>query len=174
MKAWLWRLFAWIVTRECVVQWMVRRSSWTPYTPILSRDGERVYMHRYWLFNPYPKDEAERKKRWIRGRLPSARLHHIVHKDDDEHLHDHPWNARTVVLRGYYVEQLDDAGHVVAYRCRGYTGPVLFGQYHRIAHVSKGGVWTLFITWRYMGTWGFRVNGEKVPYKTYLGIEDGE
>lgn len=167
-----WRIVAWIVTREPVFKWLKRRSARTPYSPIWSRDGRQVYMHRYWLFNPYP-GKGDERKRWGDW-LPSVRLHHIVHRDDDEHLHDHPWDARTIILRGYYVEQMDDDGFVAAYREEGYTGPVKFGQYHRIGHVSDGGAWTLFITWRYMGTWGFRVNGEKVPYKVYLGIENDE
>jgi hypothetical protein len=32
-------------------------------------------------------------------------------------------------------------------------------------------VWTLFITWRYQGTWGFDVDGSKVPWREYLGIK---
>ena len=53
-------------------------------------------------------------------------------------------------------------------RTRGYTGAVKFNQFHRIAEVSPGGVFTLWFTWKYQGTWGFDVDGKKVPYKTYL------
>ena len=56
-------------------------------------------------------------------------------------------------------------------RTAGYTGRLLFGQYHRISEVSPGGVWTLFITGRKRGTWGFLVNGNKVPWRTYLGLD---
>ena len=52
----------------------------------------------------------------------------------------------------------------------GDTAALKFGEYHRIRKVDpKQGAVTLFITGRYRGTWGFLVNGEKVPYKTYLG-----
>lgn len=53
-------------------------------------------------------------------------------------------------------------------RLRGYTGRLLFGQYHRIREVPPTGVMTLFITWRKLGSWGFRVNGQKVPWRVYL------
>lgn len=56
-------------------------------------------------------------------------------------------------------------------RTAGYTGRLLFGEYHRIIEVSDGGVWTLFITWKYQGTWGFLVDGVKVPYRKYLGVK---
>ena len=171
----IWNAFAWLVTRPQVTAWLYRRAIKRPYTPIISRDGRRVYMERFWLFNPYPANEEERMRRgWLGNLLPSARLHHIRLPDDDAHLHDHPWDARTIILSGEYIEQLDDAGHKMRYRPQGYTGPVLFGQYHRIHWVPEEGVWTLFITWRYRGTWGFRVNGQKVPYKEYLKERDNE
>ena len=34
----------------------------------------------------------------------SARLHHIVSRDRDPHMHDHPWNFLSVVLTGGYWE----------------------------------------------------------------------
>jgi hypothetical protein len=33
-----------------------------------------------------------------------------------------------------------------------------------------GGATTLFITGKYRGTWGFLVDGVKVPWREYLGI----
>jgi len=66
--------------------------------------------------------------------------------------------------RGYYGPR-----RAVLNRNAGYTGPLLFGQYHRISKVSPGGVWTLFITGRKRGTWGFQVNGKRPDLS-----EDGE
>lgn len=53
-------------------------------------------------------------------------------------------------------------------RIAGYTGRLLFGQYHRITAVPRDGVWTLFITWRKRGSWGFDVDGREVPWREYL------
>lgn len=190
MREFLWRLVARIVSRPVVASWLIERSKRTPYYPIRSRDGSELYMDRHWLFNPYGKDAAGNAgpARWERWGLPSIRAHHILRADDDGHLHDHPWNARTIVLRGWYVEErMGEPGdkHPDAFaqipghhydealdlflRPAGYTGRVLFESYHRISRVSSGGVFTLWFTWRYRGTWGFLVDGKKVPYRVYLG-----
>ena len=52
-----------------------------------------------------------------------------------------------------------------------WPGRLLYGQYHRISAISDDGVWTLFITGRKRGTWGFWVNGRKVPWREYGGAE---
>lgn len=179
-----WRIVAWIVSRPRIVTWVIERAKRTPYYPITSRDGKEIYMDRWWVFNPYGKPggvagETE-APRW--PWLPSIRVHHIIRADDDDHMHDHPWDARTIVLRGWYreerpaVEPLIHKGIVLVdgreyfARERGYTGPVKFNQFHRISQVSPGGVYTLWFTWRYQGTWGFLVDGKKVPWREYLGI----
>lgn len=185
MRDLIWRAIARIVRRPAVAAWLVERSKRTPYSPITSRDGAETYMDRWWVFNPYSKDAAGNAgpARW--SWLPSIRVHHIMRADDDEHLHDHPWNARTIVLRGWYVEERPPRGeqyspdvcgwvkktegwHTMWGRPAGYTGRVLFNSYHRISEVSPGGVYTLWFTWRYQGTWGFLVNGKKMPWREYL------
>ncbi|ANN70885.1 hypothetical protein [Bordetella bronchialis] len=150
---------------KTIVDWLIRRAQRTPYTDISSADGTDVYMGRWWLFNPYGKDATGERipPRW--SWLPSIRLHHILRPDADRHLHDHPWNARTVILHGWYIEERENGTYV---RRAGDTAAIRFEQYHRIAQVSPGGVWTLFITWRYRGTWGFKVDGEKIPWRDYI------
>lgn len=198
-----WRALAWLVTREKVFVWLLRRAFRTPYSHITSADGADVYMKRYWLFNPYATEDGARasgsdavpSRSWWRERLPSVRIHHIRRADQDRHLHDHPWNARTIILKGWYEEerysdesevgvarrQLKAQGsHVGAgtrvsqVRIAGYTGRLLFGQYHRITAVPRDGVWTLFITWRKRGSWGFDVDGHKVPWREYLAQQSKE
>ncbi|EJL90447.1 hypothetical protein PMI15_00260, partial [Polaromonas sp. CF318] len=105
-------------------------------------------------------------RRW--SWLPSIRIHRIMREDQDRDFHDHPWNARTIVLRGGYTEALPGQPYLRT-RLPGMTGRLLFGEYHRITSVSVGGVWTLFFTWKYQGTWGFLVDGKKVPWREYLG-----
>lgn len=182
-----WRAVAWIVTRRRVTDYLILRAMRTPYFPITSRDGTDVYMDRWWLFNAYGKDADGNAgpPRWTW--LPSIRIHHIMRPDDAPHMHDHPWNARTIVLQGHYLEERPLVrDHVFApgaigirsplvgeprltyLRETGYTGRVLFGSYHHISNVSNGGVFTLWFTWRYRGTWGFLVNGRKVPWREYL------
>lgn len=191
MRALLWGLVARAVSRPRVAAWVIARAQCTPYSPIMSRDGTDLYMDRWWLFNPYSKDAEGNAgpARW--SWLPSVRVHHILRADSDAHLHDHPWNARTIVLDGWYKEERlaaavgtpemmahvrdvvhrTDGNRFVLWRLAGYTGRVLFGQYHRISEVPPEGVYTLWFTWKYRGTWGFLVNGAKVKWREYLGIQ---
>lgn len=167
--AWLWTALAFVVSRRPIANWLIRRSMRTPYSHLPG------YMNRYWLFNPYPPYSDGRNRRWS-DYLPSVRVHHILRRDQDRHKHDHPWDARTIILKGYYVED-----KVTSYgprhetvmrstRLPGATAPILFGEYHSVAEVSEGGVWTLFITFGYRGTWGFLVDGVKVPWRTYMAM----
>lgn len=183
MKTLLWNLLARIVSQPKVADWLIKRAQRTPYTHIYSPDGESLYMGRWWLFNGYDRAADGKTIPPRFAGLPSIRIHHICREDRDRDLHDHPWNARTIVLRGWYDEErpMQDpfAGdrmvvapsgeYRIAYmRFRGYTGRLLFGQFHRIREVCAGGVWTMFITWPQQGDWGFLVDGAKVPHRTYL------
>jgi hypothetical protein len=188
-----WPTIAAIVSFPHVADWLIRRSQRTPYSPITARDDpNEIYMQRWWLFNPYPAPGEYRRKGW-RDWLPSIRVHHILRADDDGHMHDHPWDARTIVLRGWYAEErplrsigADDLqfnlvnitnypgereARGVTDSLVGSTRAVRFNSYHRICQVSPGGVYTLWFTWRYQGTWGFWVDGRKVPYREYLGLD---
>ena len=155
----LWRALAWLISRGIIADWLFQRAVKTPYEHITSADKASVYMFRWWLFNPYFDHENLRRFSW----LPfSARVHLIMRPDQDRHLHDHPWNARTIILSGGYIETREN-GHTFM-RSRGQTASLKFGEFHKIDHVMPGGAMTLFLTWRYQGTWGFLVNGRKVPH----------
>lgn len=177
MSTIFWNACARFLARPRVTDWLIRRAARTPYRHITGPDGS-VYMYRFWLFNPYPP-ESSGSKNWF---PISIRLHHIMRPDGDQHLHDHPWNARTIILRGAYDEVrpawISHYDHILAphyhrsfRRVEGDTVALKFGEYHRITDVSPGGVWTLFITGKYRGTWGFNVDGVKVPWRQYLGLE---
>lgn len=175
----LWNLIARVAARPAVADWLISRAQRTPYSPII-KNGE-LYMDRYWLFNPYPDtgESGADKPRW---QFPiSIRIHHIVRPDQDRHMHDHPWNARTVILRGWYVERRREVGEPFGegfdrivdasyWRLAGHTTALKFGEYHCITDLPHGGAWTMFITGPYRGTWGFLVNGAKIPYREYLGL----
>ena len=166
-----WKLLALILCRRPVANWLIQRAQRTPYTPIYSRDGQRLYMDRWWLMNPYGKTPEGRTAPARRPWLPSIRVHHICLPDDDLHEHDHPWDARTILLRGWYVEERRCHGLATRVMQSGMTGAIRAGDYHRIARVSDGGTYTLFITWRYIEDWGFNVDGRKVLWREYLGVE---
>lgn len=175
-----WSLIAWLVSRQPVADWIIQRAQRTPYFHL------KGYMKRWWLFNGYSSDQSlspeERRKQKRFPWLPiSIRVHHILREDLGRYLHDHPWNARTIILRGWYVERrlaadlgsLYEGERHALLRMRGDTATLKFGEYHEIASVSSGGVWTLFICGEYQGDWGFLVNGKKVPHYLFKdGLED--
>lgn len=187
----IWNLIARTAARPAVANWLIRRAIKTPYLHLPSNDNPS-YMERYWVFNPY--DRVTNKPRW--RLIPwSIRIHHIKREDYDRDLHDHPWNARTIILKGWYTEKrlipltdpaaamcLADIAQFVPvdraiatqHFCRkpGDTAKLGFGEYHAITDVADGGVWTLFISGPWRGVWGFLVDGHKVPWKTYLGIPE--
>lgn len=168
-------LIAKLIASRPVREYLACRAFKTPYSHLPG------YMGRWWLFNPYEDAEGNRVQRnWLMRLLPSIRVHHIQRADNERHLHDHPWDARTIILRGWYVEMRERPGSsrpphfpepLLDFKMRrvGDTARLNYGQFHRISEVSPGGVWTLFITYRYRGTWGFLVDGVKVPWRKYLG-----
>ena len=162
VREYLWKLLAKVVSTPTIRDYLIERAKLTPYFHL---EG---YMNRYWLFNAYDydvKDKYKRKKESISW-LPSIRIHHILREDLHRHLHDHPWDARTIILKGWYDEALLLDG---TYRREaGDTRAIKFGKYHSIKRVSEGGVWTMFFTWKYVGTWGFLVDGVKIPWREYL------
>lgn len=195
MKNLIWKYLAKLLALPRVTQWLIDRAYRTPYMHILSPDGALIYMERYWLLNPY--DRKTQKARW--SWLPfSIRLHHIHRADYDLHCHDHPWDARTIILSGWYEEKrlaqgeyreriidacLDSVEKLTKDRTKveaseyfrrqpGDTAALKHGEYHQITDVSEHGAVTVFITFKYQGMWGFLVNGVKVPWRTYLGLTE--
>ena len=189
-----WRLVAKLLARPAIAERLIARAKLTPYQHIMSADGTEMYMGRWWLFNPYSRETHKPSLWWCPW---SFRIHHIMRPDEDRDLHDHPWNARTIILRGWYKEQRllqadDPALHHLLQRAKEYgmapaavslateqidrnpgdTARLNHGEYHRIDQVSPGGVITLFITSKWRGDWGFLVNGVKVPWRTYTGSDN--
>lgn len=160
----LWKILAFVLSRPAVVACLIGRARRTPYFHLPG------YMSRWWLFNGYDRgvdgeSDADRQKRKRFPTLPSIRIHHILREDLARHLHDHPWNARTIILDGWYIERRESGSPRVLRA--GDTATIAFGEYHHIERVSDGGVFTLFIVGAYGGRWGFLVDGEKMPPREY-------
>lgn len=162
MSELFWKLLAKIVSQPAIADWLIDRSRATPYFHLPG------YMNRHWVFNGY--DPGKRVRRWG-DLLPAIRVHEILRADRGRHKHDHPWDARTIILSNGYVEtRLVNGKDVKFLRKRGDTATLNYGEYHRIDELLDDlPVWTLFITWRYRGTWGFWVDGKKIPHREYQG-----
>lgn len=162
----LWRTLAHVLTHPPALQWLQRRAERTPYFDIYGSDGS-LYMRRWWLLPKWCMDFDSRRgypmpKQWMPF---SIRLHHIMRPDADRHLHDHPFNFRSILLQGWYVELRPDGGRTIT---AGETYRAPATRWHRISQLSEGGVWSLFIMGRRVNDWGFLVDGHKVPWQQYL------
>ena len=170
-----WKPLAWLISMPKITNWLIKRSQLTPYIHIDN------YMNRWWLFNPYNNTDygskAYKKFAW----LPSIRIHHILREDYARDNHNHPWIARTIILKGdydetrlknYYRDYINSGGAFVyeyekSNRVAGDTATLTPDDFHNITRVSDGGVWTLFITWKYQQNWGFLVDGKVIPHELY-------
>lgn len=167
-------ILAKLLATNIVVNWIINCVPKTHYSDIRGDNGS-LYMCRWWLFNPYDA-QGNRKYQWCPW---SVRLHFIRRPDRDRDLHDHPWNARTFILSGWYDEEREwepDAWQEIytppdyitreVYRRKaGDTYKIKFGEFHRISRVCGHGCFTLFITGPKRGEWGFLRQGVKVLFR---------
>ena len=105
----------------------------------------------------------------VAGRRPM--LHRIHRPDADAHLHNHPWRTcRSFILSGGYTEERLVDGEVVRFRHgRGDINQLDARDFHRIDIVEPD-TWSLLLVGERVQEWGFLVDGDVVPWRTYLGI----
>jgi hypothetical protein len=151
-----------VSTRE-VADRIIARAMLTPYFHL---DG---YMNRYWLFNPHQALSGGEGREY--PDMASVRIHHILRADHERHHHNHPWDARTIILKGWYDEVR--AGWGQTRRTVGDTAEINADTFHTIHRVSPGGVWTMFFMGRKAQTWGFKTEGGFVNWREYLGVPEG-
>lgn len=130
---------------------------------------ESYYMKRWWLIGTPEKKE----------RPAALRLHHIITRDLDRHLHDHPWPFFSLVLDGWYVEERPvsrnpcfDGDEEATYQVVRRAGDFAYRRAtdrHRISAVSPGGVWTLIAIGSITHWWGFYTPHGKVYWRDYVG-----
>lgn len=131
-----------------LVDIMLERAKKTPYFHLPG------YMNRWWI-----------------GEGRRARIHEILRSDNDRHLHDHPWDYTTVILRGGYIEQHTDGSGLW---CP--AGTVLNRKAedaHRLV-LPSGPVLTLFVMGPWKQQWGFLTENGKVDWRTYFGPKAAE
>jgi hypothetical protein len=164
MKEHFWKFVAhFIANRTWLVNWIIRSAAKRPYFHL---DG---YMNRWWLTPSWLLTKDENGNSIPYPWLPTilkCRVHHILRADDDRHLHDHPADNRSIVLRGYYDEQ--DIFGRSNIRSPGQTVFRRAECFHKIAYVSSRGVWTLWFLGERKNEWGFLVEGRKICQKIYL------
>jgi hypothetical protein len=109
------------------------------------------------------------------------KVHRILREDVGRDLHDHPWRFVSIVLWGWYDEEIPYAqaypgrpiscpgpysDATVVRRVRWFNFKRPEGQ-HRIVKVSKR-CWTLVVNGPHVRTWGFHTAQGFVPWFTYF------
>lgn len=181
LKTYFWGL----VAKELVkFQTLPDGQEFRRYWPIFSYAKTKPYFHlegymnRWWLMR-HPARVGEPGydtfRNFLRRLYPFyARFHFILRADDDRHPHNHPFAFISMIMSGWYEEEITQAdGSVVIVRYD--RGDINYkpveGVYHRITKVSPEGVLTLVIMGRRdTKSWGFMVNGEHIHHVKYLGL----
>lgn len=150
-----------------------------PKKEIMSRNGDRLYLTRYFLL-------GGEFSRW------ALMVHHMHMPDDDACHHDHPWNFWTLILKGGYVEEITTSFRaavagwarrlpivavltwdtvVVAQHNRPGTFHYRPAEHtHRIAALPTGDCWTLvWRTKRHRG-WGFHTKQGWVHWREFINL----
>lgn len=119
--------------------------------------ADNPYIRRWWLV---PRNEFQ-----------NVYLHEILRSDDDRALHDHPWDNRSLLIEGRYIEHTPDGvffrepGSVIARRAE---------DSHRL-EVSNGGyAVSLFFTGQKVREWGFWCPNGWVHWRDFTAGENGE
>lgn len=139
-----------------LANWLYKKTETLPCR-LISRDGA-PYLERYYV-----------------GQLfgVTVYLHRFVGCDGDPELHDHPWNALSIVLSGSYVElrgRLDGDVGIAKQRKRvRFANWIGADSMHRITSTEPE-TWTLFVHRPRSKGWGFFLEdypSHKVCYKPF-------
>lgn len=99
---------------------------------------------------------------------------HSLKRSDDDTLHDHPWDNRSVVIQGSYIEHMQGMGRSVVSFTR-QAGDVIERSartLHRLETVPGVETISLFITGPALREWGFMCGHGWVHWKDYTNERD--
>jgi hypothetical protein len=120
-------------------------------------DEDDPYMRRWWII---PRNEG-----------CNVYLHEILRSDDDRALHDHPWDNRSLLLIGSYVEHTPEGKFV---REEGWTGVRQATDAHRLEVIEGERCVSLFMTGPKVREWGFHCPKGWVHWQDFCAGEDGQ
>lgn len=91
-------------------------------------------------------------------------IHTIYKADQDLHLHSHPWNFFTIVLKGIYIAMNTNS---LSIKGPGALSHMRREDFHKIDQIILGPVKTLFVTWGRRKPWYYQVGTDKVESGLY-------
>ena len=105
-------------------------------------------------------------RRWeiLKTRWFSIYIHGIYASDKDKHLHNHPWDYKSIVLKGSYVEETTNGLNILKF---GTITSKDGNDYHKIKQLLTKSVYTLFIVSPVKRVWGYQVDGSFIDNEEY-------
>lgn len=149
-----------------------------PPTEVIERNNS-LYIDRWHLarkaivpkhVDPYAAVEAIGQ---IASELENLYLHRY-HRADRDEPHDHPWPNASLVLSGWYREDVYRDGRYVGWFHRPPGMLVLreSGAVHAITEVAEGTI-SLFATLPKERAWGFLIDGRIMPWREHKALREG-
>jgi hypothetical protein len=114
-------------------------------------------------------------RRWaiFQSKYFSIYKHGIYHEDEDNHLHNHPWNLLTIILDGSYIEELESKKLVT--RTFLHFGFRSRKKYHKIQKLLSKEVFTLaFAFGKRDDEWGYKVVDKHIIHTDYRKLKHNE
>lgn len=100
------------------------------------------------------------------------RIHHILSEDKTPFLHNHPFNFISIILKGYYIEQLLVGDKIKTIKhTRGSIIIRSHKQFHRISECIN--CTTLFFTWKKDIKWRLKNSDQIIKPKDWDKPKDG-
>ena len=138
-----------------LVRWLAKGC---PLRVIYCDGGE--YLRRHYVFGDdgalgHWPEGTKARLRW----LPFAvYLHEFIQPDKDRDLHNHPWRTSLslVLVGGYDEERFIEDGVGVRSLRPGRVNVIRRDDYHRVVRLRAPTAWTLFVSGKYVGPWGFK------------------
>lgn len=96
-------------------------------------------------------------------------IHGIYSADKDEHLHNHPWDYFSLVLKGSFLEETESGTKIMR--------PLSYvkrdgSEFHKIKILFTPKVYTLFITSPPKRDWGYKVKGKIIQHDIYRNLKN--
>lgn len=114
------------------------------------------------------KDGILHFRRWalLQTNYFSIFIHGIYKEDNDLHLHNHPWNILTIILKGSYIEELEN--NILNKRTFFNFGYRNRKKYHKIKElISKNVLSLAFVFGERNDNWGYLVDNKHVIHTEY-------
>jgi len=103
----------------------------------------------------------------------SIKLHRIAQPDNDRCHHNHPWWFWRIILKGGYEETVGSE-HKIKQRRVGSISFCPSNFQHRITRLHNGSSWSLVLTGKNSGRWGFFTAHGWVNWKYFIDMAKGD